>query len=58
MKNIWVSLPYATYGIEVEGGKVTKAAPIANWMVGKDTEFIRSWIKSKGGIWKVLDDQE
>lgn len=54
LKIIWVSLPYATYGIEVENGKVIDAAPIARWMIGKDTRFIREWIAAKGGVWKVL----
>lgn len=53
-KWIWVSLPYATFGIEVDGGRVIDAAPIGNWMIGKDTKFIREWIAKKKGIWKVL----
>jgi hypothetical protein len=54
-KAIWVSLPYATYGIEVRGGRVVDAAPIAHWMIGKETSFIREWIHKKGGIWEVLN---
>ena len=54
-KWIWVCLSYATYGIKVEGGIVMDAAPIARWMIGKDTAFIREWIAKKGGTWKVLD---
>lgn len=54
-KWIWVSLPYATFGIKVMGGRVIDAAPIAKWMIGKDTEFIRQWIKKKDGTWKLLD---
>lgn len=46
---IRVSLSYATFGIAVDGGKVKDAAPIANWMIGKDTPFIREWINKKGG---------
>lgn len=56
MTTIWVSLPYATFGIEVEGGVVTDAAPIGRWMVGKDTSFVRGWITKKGGIWKMLPE--
>ena len=55
-KLIWVSLPYATYGIEVDNGIVTDAAPIAKWMVGKDTQFVKSWIAKKGGITKICFD--
>jgi hypothetical protein len=54
-KHIWVSLPYATFGIEVEGGIVVEAAPIGYWMIGKDTQFIREWITKKNGRWEVLD---
>lgn len=55
---IWVSLPYATYGIEVAAGVVVDAAPIARWMIGKDTQFVRSWIAKKGGTWIVLPPLE
>jgi hypothetical protein len=57
-KWIWVSLPYATFGILVDGGKVIDAAPIANWMKGKDTHSIREWINKKNGTWKVLKGEE
>lgn len=53
--NIWVSLPYATFGIEVRDGKVIDAAPIARWMIGKNTAYIREWITSKGGTWRKID---
>ena len=54
-KTIWVSLPYATFGIEVADGIVKDAAPIGHWMIGKDTQTIRNWITKKGGEWRVLD---
>ena len=53
-KWIWVSLSYATFGIEVADNKVVDAAPVAHWMIGKDTHFIRQWITKKQGTWKVL----
>ena len=56
MTTIWVSLPYATFGIEVDGGRVIDAAPIGYWMIGKDTAYIRQWINKKGGIWKMLPE--
>lgn len=52
---VWVSLAYATFGIDVLNGKVVRSAPIGHWMVGKDFDFITSWIESKGGEWKILD---
>lgn len=55
-KTIWVNLPYATFGITVERGIVTDAAPIGKWMIGKNTPFIREWITKKGGRWAVLED--
>ena len=54
-KWIWVSLSYATYGIKVKDGRVIDAAPIARWMIGKETSFIREWITKKGGTYEVLD---
>lgn len=54
-KWIRVVVPYAVYAIQVEGGVVIDAAPIARWMIGKDTRFIREWITKKGGTWEVLD---
>ena len=53
-----MSLPYATYGIEVENRKVISAPPIAKWMIGKDTHTIREWIYKKGGITKVLPEEK
>lgn len=55
MRTIWVSLPYATFGIYVRDRKVVDAAPIGRWMIGKDTEFIRKWITKKGGRWETYD---
>jgi hypothetical protein len=52
---IWVSLPYATFGIKVENKRVVDAAPIGYWMMGKDTQFIRSWVAKKGGVCVPLD---
>jgi hypothetical protein len=52
---IWVSLPYATYGIEVEDGIVVTAAPIAKWMVGKDERMVASWLRRKGARIVPLD---
>ena len=51
---IWVSLPYATFGIKVMEGRVIDAAPIASWMIGKETSFIREWILKKNGTWQKL----
>jgi hypothetical protein len=50
-----VSLPYATYGIAVRGGKVVDAAPIARWMVGKDERYVAAWLRRKGARVVPLD---
>jgi len=31
----WISLSYATFGVAIEHGIVTDAAPIAGWALGK-----------------------
>lgn len=31
----WISLSYATFGVAIEAGVVTDAAPIAAWAIGK-----------------------
>lgn len=44
---LYVALPYATYGVVVgERGRVVKAAPIAQWMVGKSWDAV---------VWPWLD---
>lgn len=45
---MWVSLPYATYGIRVEGGVVVEAPPIARWMVGRGEAEVAAWLRRKG----------
>ena len=55
MTGVWVSLPYATFGVQVHQNVVMEAAPIARWMVGKTWDpQITDWIKTKRGIWKVI----
>lgn len=52
---IYVSLPYATFGIEVDDNLVVAAAPIAKWMIGKRfVPYIDKWIDKKNGFWKPL----
>lgn len=50
---LWVSLPYATYGIRIENGRVAEAAPIAHWMIGKDEHTVMAWLFKKNArlIW-------
>lgn len=47
-----VELSYAVFGIVCEGNKITEAAPIGRWMVGKPFLFVCEWIGRKGGTIK------
>jgi len=44
-----IKLSYATFGIMVENNIVVEAAPIGKWMVGKELDYIVTWVKSKKG---------
>jgi hypothetical protein len=37
----YIDVGYACFGLIVEGGKVTKAPPIAAWTVGKSAADVR-----------------
>jgi hypothetical protein len=54
---VWVNLPYACYGLEVQDGKIVTAPPIAYWMLGKDKEVVKKWLAAKGAQVVVLDTQ-
>jgi hypothetical protein len=43
----WISLPYATFGVGVTDGRVSSAAPIAKWALGKDASTL-SFYRRKG----------
>lgn len=45
----YVSLPYATYALEIKKGMIVKTPPIARWMLRRETDFIERWILWKGG---------
>lgn len=44
----WIHLPYATFGIESQGSRVVRAAPIAGWSVGRDIEDVKAFYRGKG----------
>ena len=49
-KTYYVNLPYACFGLITFNNIVTNfCPPIAKWMVGKDIEFVKKWVKKKGG---------
>lgn len=43
-----MSLAYATFGLEVDGGRVTDAAPIARWAIGKPEREVADFYRGKG----------
>ena len=45
----YVELDYACYGLIVTSGQVTKAPPIARWMIGKTLPEVSRWINWKAG---------
>jgi hypothetical protein len=52
---IWVSLPYATFGIAVAEGVVTDAPPIANWAIGRDEQSVAAYFRRRGAKIVALD---
>lgn len=45
---IWVSLPWATFGVAVADGRVVDAAPIARWAIGKPEAQVAAYFRRKG----------
>lgn len=52
-RSFWVSLNYATFGVESDNSIVINTAPIAKWMKGKTLKEIKPWLVSKGA--KVVE---
>lgn len=54
-----IDLPYACFGVVVDdNAQVVDAAPIGRWMVGKSLEYIRLWVKRKGGTLAEVQSEE
>jgi len=45
---IWVSLPYATFGVAVAEGVVVEAPPIAKWALGRDERKVVGYFRRRG----------
>lgn len=45
---VWVSLPWATFGLATRGGKVVDAAPIARWTIGKSERYVADYYRRRG----------
>ena len=48
---MWVSLPYATFGIAALDGRVVDAAPIARWAIGKPAPDVYAYYARKDAGW-------
>lgn len=50
MKNLYyININYACFGIIEENNIIIETAPIGKWMLNKNIEFIKNWIKKKNG---------
>lgn len=41
-------MPFATFGLRIDDGKVVEAAPIARWTIGKDHVAMRNYFLRRG----------
>lgn len=46
--SVYVDLPYACFGLEAVAGRVTDAAPIARWTVGRRLDEVRRHYERRG----------
>jgi hypothetical protein len=44
-----LTLPHLCAGLVVAGGRVTRAAPILRWTIGKPAKQVWLWAQTKGG---------
>jgi hypothetical protein len=51
---LWVSLPWATFGVLADGRWIVAAAPIAKWAIGKSTERVYDHYLRKGAEIRVV----
>lgn len=53
---VWVSLPYATFGLGIRQGVVVEAAPIARrYALGKPERQVADHYRRKGAVFQTLD---
>jgi hypothetical protein len=46
---VWVSLPWAAFGLVVHDGYVVEAAPIARYAIGWSVDQATAYFASRGG---------
>lgn len=49
-----IMAPHFVAGIEVDGGRVVRAAPIVRYMVGWDGPRFHHYCRKKGWTWEVV----
>lgn len=50
-----ISLPYATFGVEVRDAVIVDSAPIGRWMRGKALLFVKRWVAGKMGTCELCN---
>lgn len=57
-RGVWISLPHATFALEVNNARVVfDAPPIARWTIGKDISQVLNYFARRHGsqlIWREL----
>lgn len=54
MRWVWVSLPWATFGLAVRDGRVVDAAPIARWCIGRPEHEVATYWRGRGAVFARL----
>ena len=53
-----VTLGTATFGLEIRGGVVTQAAPVAGWTFGKTGKIVLAFYERKGARVTAIGSEE
>lgn len=52
---IWVSLPYATFGLAIgDDGTIRDAPPIARWALGRRKQAVIGYLERRGADVRIL----
>ena len=57
MRIYQINVKYACFGIVEDRGRVIESAPIANWTIGKNIEYVISYFTKKGAIIKIVETE-
>lgn len=53
---IWVSLPWATFGLAVSDGLVADAPPIARWALGRSEHEVAAYYQARGAEFRAAEE--